>query len=81
MDPRLFIENGKIKEHSGERMKRGPGVLWLDFASGAVTRTAVAIRQTMGPGVHFMNGRIRRWDSGFAYSDAIHWAKRGGQTL
>jgi hypothetical protein len=52
--PALFIENGKIKEHIGERMKKGPGVLWLDSASGAVTRTAVAIRQTVGPGVHFI---------------------------
>src|SRR5215210_3246411 len=52
--PALFIENGHIKEHSGERLKRGPGVLWLDSASAAVTRSAVAIRQTMGPGVHFM---------------------------
>jgi hypothetical protein len=52
--PALFIENGVIKEHSGERMKKGPGVLWLDSASAAVTRSAVAIRQTMGPGVHFM---------------------------
>ena len=53
--PALFIENGKIKEHTGERLKRGPGVLWLDSASGAVTRSAVAIKQTLGPGVHFIN--------------------------
>jgi hypothetical protein len=53
--PTLFIENGVIKEHSGERHKRGPGVVWLDAASAAVTRTAVKIRQTMGPGVHFMD--------------------------
>jgi hypothetical protein len=53
--PALFIENGQIKEHSGERLKKGPGVLWLDSASAAVTRTAVAIRQTIGPGVHFMD--------------------------
>ena len=52
--PALFVENGKIKEHIGERMKRGPGVLWLDSASGAVTRTAVSIRDTLGPGVHFL---------------------------
>src|SRR5690349_9440298 len=52
--PALFIENGVIKEHSGERLKRGPGVVWLDSASAAVTRTAVAIKQTMGPGVHFI---------------------------
>ena len=53
--PALFIENGQIKEHSGERLKKGPGVVWLDSASAAVTRTAVAIRQTLGPGVHFIN--------------------------
>lgn len=52
--PALFIENGIIKEHSGERLKRGPGVVWLDSASAAVTRTPVAIRQTLGPGVHFI---------------------------
>jgi hypothetical protein len=52
--PALFIENGQIKEHSGERMKKGPGVLWLDSASAAVTRTAVSIMQTIGPGVHFI---------------------------
>ncbi|MEO8355304.1 MAG: hypothetical protein ABI621_05290, partial [Chloroflexota bacterium] len=34
--------------------KRGPGVVWLDSASAAVTRTPVAIRQTLGPGVHFI---------------------------
>ncbi|HET9914670.1 MAG TPA: hypothetical protein VFQ13_22440 [Anaerolineales bacterium] len=51
--PTLFIENGIIKEHSGERDKKGPGVLWLDSASAAVTRTAVAFKQTLGPGVHF----------------------------
>ncbi|HEY3476713.1 MAG TPA: hypothetical protein VGK56_18995, partial [Anaerolineales bacterium] len=54
--PALFIENGQIKEHSEERLKKGPGVVWLDSASAAVTRTAVAIRQTIGPGVHFING-------------------------
>src|ERR1051325_2449519 len=53
--PALFVENGIIKEHSGERFKRGPGVVWLDSASAAVTRTAVKIKQTMGPGVHFLD--------------------------
>jgi hypothetical protein len=51
--PAIFIENGEIKEHSGEYLKRGPGVAWLDSASAAVIRTAVAIRRTIGPGVHF----------------------------
>ena len=53
--PALFIENGVIKEHSGERLKNGPGVVWLDSASAAVTRTAVRIKQTPGPGVHFLD--------------------------
>ena len=52
--PALFVENGIIKEHSGERLKRGPGVVWLDTASAAVTRTPVAIKQTIGPGVYFI---------------------------
>jgi hypothetical protein len=52
--PALFIENGEIKEHSGERLKKGPGVIWLDSASAAVTRTAVKVKQTIGPGVHFI---------------------------
>ena len=55
--PALFIENGVIKEHSGERLKKGPGVVWLDSASAAVTRTPVAIKQTMGPGVYFIESR------------------------
>ncbi len=53
--PALFIENGKVREHAGEQLKKGPGVVWLDSASAAVTRTAVKIKQTMGPGVYFMN--------------------------
>jgi hypothetical protein len=51
--PAIFIENGEIKEHSGEYLKKGPGVAWLDSASAAVIRTAVSIRKTIGPGVHF----------------------------
>lgn len=51
--PALFIENGEIKEHSGERLKSGPGVVWLDSASAGITRTAVSIKKTIGPGVHF----------------------------
>ena len=51
--PAIFIENGKKRESPRESEKQGPGVLWLDSASGAVTRTATAIKQTMGPGVHF----------------------------
>lgn len=55
--PALFIENGRIRERPGESEKKGAGVVWLDSASAAVTRTPVAIRQTLGPGVHFIESR------------------------
>jgi hypothetical protein len=52
--PAIFIRNGELIKREGEERQKGPGVLWLDSASGAVTRTAVAVRQTIGPGVHFI---------------------------
>jgi hypothetical protein len=52
--PALFIKNGVIQEHAGERLKKGPGVVWLDSASAALTRTSTKIKQTLGPGVHFL---------------------------
>ena len=52
--PAIFIRNGQLVKREGEERKTGTGVLWLDSASGAVTRTPVAIRQTIGPGVHFI---------------------------
>jgi hypothetical protein len=51
--PAIFIENGCSRERPGERDRKGPGVLWLDSASAAVTRTATKFEQTIGPGVHF----------------------------
>jgi hypothetical protein len=51
--PAIFIENGRVRESRGERIKKGPGVLWLDSASAAVTRNATSFKQTLGPGVHF----------------------------
>lgn len=55
--PAIFVEDGQPKEREHEEERQGPGVLWLDTASGAVTRTATAFRQTMGPGVHFTAAR------------------------
>jgi hypothetical protein len=52
--PAIFIRNGQLIKREGEERKTGTGVLWLDSASGAVTRTPVAIQQTIGPGVHFL---------------------------
>jgi hypothetical protein len=51
--PAIFIENGRAHERPGEAERRGPGVLWLDSASAAVIRTAVAYKRPIGPGVHF----------------------------
>lgn len=51
--PAIFIENGRTRESKGERLKQGPGVLWLDSASATVTRSAVRFENTFGPGVHF----------------------------
>ncbi|MFT3893538.1 MAG: hypothetical protein QM730_18065 [Anaerolineales bacterium] len=53
--PAIFIRDGHLVMREGEERKKGPGVLWLDSASAAVTRSATAIKQTMGPGVHFIN--------------------------
>jgi len=53
--PAIFIRNGDLVAREGEERKKGPGVLWLDSASAAVTRTATKIKQTMGPGVHFID--------------------------
>ncbi len=55
--PAIFIENGIKRERLGESEKQGPGVLWLDSASAAVTRTATTIKQTLGPGVHFIENK------------------------
>jgi hypothetical protein len=52
--PAIFIRNGQLIQREGEVRKKGAGVLWLDSASAAVTSTAVAIKQTIGPGVHFI---------------------------
>lgn len=55
--PAMFIRNGEVIKREGEEKKKGPGVLWLDSASAAVTRTAVKIKQTLGPGVHFIDNK------------------------
>jgi len=52
--PAIFIENGRIRESAGEKKKKGPGILWLDSASAAVTRTEASFKNTLCPGVHFI---------------------------
>jgi len=57
--PAMFIRNGELIKKEGEENKKGPGVLWLDSSTAAGTRTALKIKQTMGPGVHFFeNGEF-----------------------
>jgi hypothetical protein len=53
-DSTIFIENGVIREHAGERLKKGPSILWLDSASVAVTQKGRGSKQVLGPGVHFI---------------------------
>jgi len=52
--PAMFVRNGELIKREGEENQKGPGVLWLDSASAAVTRTPVKIKQTLGPGVYFI---------------------------
>nr|BAL56947.1 hypothetical protein HGMM_F45G04C20 [uncultured Chloroflexota bacterium] len=51
--PVIFVENGIPRERAGEEQRRGPGVLWLDSASGGVIRNQLAFVRPIGPGVHF----------------------------
>ncbi len=51
--PVIFVENGIPRMHPGEMQRKGPGVLWLDSASGGVIRNAVTFVHPIGPGVHF----------------------------
>jgi hypothetical protein len=51
--PAIFVRDGIPIQRIGESERKGPGVLWLDSASAAVTRTATTFKQTIGPGVYF----------------------------
>lgn len=51
--PIIFVENGHPIERMEEEKRRGPGVLWLDSASGGVLRNQVRFTRVIGPGVHF----------------------------
>jgi hypothetical protein len=61
----IFIENGIVKNRPGEEYGKGPGVIILDTASGAVPRTAVAFRDAIGPGLTFTKSGeyVRKDDS------------------
>jgi hypothetical protein len=52
----IFIENGVEKRRPGEARRRGPGVIMMDTASGAVLRNDVAFTRVIGPGLTFTRG-------------------------
>jgi hypothetical protein len=54
--PALFVKNGRVIEHEGEREKRGAGLIVLDTASALVLRTDTEIKDTVGPGIKFTRG-------------------------
>lgn len=51
--PVTFLRNGEVIEAHGERARRGPGVLLIDYASAAVLRTDVKLTRAVGPGLVF----------------------------
>ncbi|MGD8752558.1 MAG: hypothetical protein PVG14_14105 [Anaerolineales bacterium] len=53
--PAIRIENGKVVQRRGEQKRRGPGVVLLDTASGAMLRKKTAFTRSVGPGVVFTN--------------------------
>jgi hypothetical protein len=51
--PAMFIENGFVHAHEGEKEEKGSGVIWLDSASAAMLRTPTKYTRAVGPGVVF----------------------------
>ncbi len=49
----IFVENGVPRERVGEEDMKGPGLIWLDTASGAVLRSNSRFTRVIGPGIHF----------------------------
>jgi hypothetical protein len=60
--PAVFVQNGRKVERRGESGRRGPGLVWIDTASAALTRTGAGPRRVLGPGIHFTdrNERIEK---------------------
>jgi len=50
----IFVQNGRKVERRGEASRAGPGLLWIDTASAAITRAGSGPRQVRSPGVHFL---------------------------
>lgn len=54
--PVIFVRDGEIVANPDELHRRGPGVIWLDTASAAVTRAGASFKNVFGPGVNFTDG-------------------------
>ena len=54
--PAIFVRDGELVANPDELHRRGPGVIWLDTASGAVTRAGASFKNVFGPGVNFTDG-------------------------
>jgi hypothetical protein len=55
--PAISIRDGVEKYHSGEKERRGPGVILLDTASAAVLRIPARFTRAVGPGIVFTGRR------------------------
>lgn len=51
--PAVFVEEGHVREHAGEEEQTGPGLIWMDSASGGVLAKSNRITRVIGPGLHF----------------------------
>ncbi len=51
--PAVFIQDGREIARAGESERRGPGLIWIDSASAAVTWSALGRKDVLGPGIHF----------------------------
>jgi hypothetical protein len=50
----IFVQNGRKVERRGEAGRAGPGLLWIDTASAAITRAGTGPKRFLGPGIHFL---------------------------
>jgi hypothetical protein len=51
--PAVFVEEGHVREYAGEEERTGPGLIWMDSASGGVLAHSNRITRVIGPGLHF----------------------------
>ncbi|HSR21336.1 MAG TPA: hypothetical protein VLL49_10525 [Anaerolineales bacterium] len=55
--PVVFIQNGRKVDRHRQAGGRGPGLLWIDTASAAMTRSEAGPKRALGPGIHFLHSK------------------------